>query len=584
MLICRHFPPVAAASLLATTGFAMTVATGAQPALPTSNSHPRPAVGRTLADAGLTRAAPAGVGLPATPAGAQARWLLGALARLPIPRAEIEAHFDAAFLAHASPAAINADIEGIAPVRLVSVSISRVDEVVFIVEAKGPKAPSPRLQVLLAVDTKGLICGLGVAPAPASGSAVPPTLIGGGCLAPASAKASLCYSPQAVRAAYGIAPLTARGLDGKGRTVAVVDIGQASRTPGTTNPYLDLAAYDRYFRLPAARLEIVTRFDPSASATAASDEEAGDVEIVHAIAPGADVRVVLVPAPPSSGLGRDIGGTWLPAWRYAIANADVVSFSGGGGEHCFTASEVAALHSVLEGAVARRVTVIASSGDMGPLSSYGCTAGSPMDGSHVRELIYPASDPLVLAVGGTSLSANPATGAYEGETVWAGGKLGTSTSFEMASGGGPSHLFARPSYQDGVAAIGTARAVPDVSADADGAKGLAGIVVTADGAETVGPAGGTSASAPIWAGLVAIVDQYAGQDLGLVNPVLYAIGKSAEYHEAFHDITQGNTTVRVGATWVVAGYKASPGWDMATGWGSPDASVLVPLLARNRDR
>ena len=572
MNITRRLTRAAAASLFGTAGLAIAAATAAHATAHTPNGYPRAAAS----------ASPARAVLPVTAAGAQARWLLGAVAHLPIPNSAIEAHFDIAFLAHASPATINSAIEGIAPVRFVSVSVSKADEVLFIVEAGGPGAPSPRLQVLLAVDSKGLISELGIASAPAAGSSVLPGLIGGGCLAPASAKAPLCYSPQAVRVAYGIAPLTARRLDGQGRSVVVINIGEASGTHGATNPYLDLADYDRYFHLPVAHLQVVARFDPSASPTAASDEEAGDIEVVHAIAPGAALRVVLVPAAPGSDIGRDIGATWLPAWRYAVAHADVVSLSAGGGESCFTAREVADLHSVLEEAAARQVTVVASSGDMGPLSSYGCTVGSPMDASHVRELIYPASDPLVLAVGGTSLSADPTSGAYKRETAWAGETLGSSPSFEMASGGGPSHLFARPSYQDGIG-TGPMRAVPDVSADADGTRGLAAIFVETGGEEAVGPAAGTSASAPMWAGLVAIADQYARRDLGFVNPALYAIGETARYHKAFHDVTKGITSVRVGAVWVT-GYKARPGWDMATGWGSPDASVLVPLLANKRDQ
>lgn len=125
----------------------------------------------------------------------------------------------------------------------------------------------------------------------------------------------------------------------------------------------------------------------------------------------------------------------------------------------------------------------------------------------------------------------------------------------MASGGGPSRLFVRPSYQDGVAGIGKQRAVPDVSADADGTRGLAVMAVTPGGLEVVSPGGGTSMSAPMWAGLVATADRYAGRDLGFVNPALYAIGESAQYDRTFHDVTQGSTTIdmremqRAATTW-----------------------------------
>ena len=199
----------------------------------------------------------------------------------------------------------------------------------------------------------------------------------------------------------------------------------------------------------------------------------------------------------------------------------------------------------------------------------------------MKEVNLPASDPLVLAVGGTQLRANAETGAYIGETAWGG----ANADYMGASGGGFSKLFARPGYQDGVPGIGPHRGVPDVAADADGDGGLALLAVmgtgtgpgTGDFADMRG-ASGTSAGAPFWAGVIALADQYAGRDLGFVNPAIYRIARSTQYHAAFHDITKGITTVDVPAH--VTGYRAGPGWDPATGWGTPKVSALVPLLAR----
>jgi subtilase family serine protease len=95
-------------------------------------------------------------------------------------------------------------------------------------------------------------------------------------------------------------------------------------------------------------------------------------------------------------------------------------------------------------------------------------------------------------------------------------------------------------------------------------------------------AGGTSASAPTWAALIALADQYAGHHLGFVNPAIYQIARGPGYHRAFHDITTGNNTAEFPLK-AIAGYRAGPGWDPVTGWGSPDAQVLVPLLARYAD-
>jgi subtilase family serine protease len=91
--------------------------------------------------------------------------------------------------------------------------------------------------------------------------------------------------------------------------------------------------------------------------------------------------------------------------------------------------------------------------------------------------------------------------------------------------------------------------------------------------------GGVSVAAPLWAAVIALADQYADRDLGFVNPALYRIGRSAYYHQAFHDVTTGTNTM-TSPTQTITGYQAAPGWDPVTGWGSPDAQVLVPLLAR----
>jgi subtilase family serine protease len=100
------------------------------------------------------------------------------------------------------------------------------------------------------------------------------------------------------------------------------------------------------------------------------------------------------------------------------------------------------------------------------------------------------------------------------------------------------------------------------------------------GAYALLPEGGTSAAAPLWAGLIALADQEAGHPLGVVNTAIYQIGSGPLYHKAFHDVTSGNNTVVANGV-TITGYQTGPGWDPVTGWGSPDAQVLVPLLARN---
>ena len=191
-----------------------------------------------------------------------------------------------------------------------------------------------------------------------------------------------------------------------------------------------------------------------------------------------------------------------------------------------------------------------------------------------------ASDPLVLSAGGTRLTASQATGAWVSETAWglASGNPGNAGGSFQGSGGGFSELFARPSYQAGVAGIGATRGVPDVSADASDRTGVA-VVFSNGGQHTVQSHGGTSSAAPIWAAMIALADQYAGRHLGFVNPAIYRIARGASYHRAFHDVTTGNNSVDFPPT-TITGYRAGPGWDPVTGWGSPDAQVLIPLLAR----
>jgi subtilase family serine protease len=153
----------------------------------------------------------------------------------------------------------------------------------------------------------------------------------------------------------------------------------------------------------------------------------------------------------------------------------------------------------------------------------------------------------------------------------------------QASGGGFSHLFRRPSYQNGVPGIGSTRGVLDVAADAPNPS-LPIVTSNPGGGYTISEHGGTSAGAPIWAGIIALADQDAGRQLGFVNPAIYQIAHSPQYHQAVHDITAGHTNRATFQHGTITGYRAGPGWDPVTGWGSPKAKVLVPLLARDASR
>ena len=366
-----------------------------------------------------------------------------------------------------------------------------------------------------------------------------------------------CYSPGQYQVAYGVAPLLHRGITGRGETVVMPELANKPG-PKYTDIRKDLAAFDKKFRLPAAKLKVTTTLAGASAPYVAGTEEVEDTEIVHAIAPGAALDVVLVPANATTSAANFTAAVTGLIHAAITQDAAVVSISGSHGEHLFTRAEVASIHAALQQARGCHVTVVASSGDTGVLSDN----GPPV------QVSLPASDPLVLGAGGTALAASVTTGAYHGEMAW--------NADTEASAGGYSALFGRPAYQNGLPRTSAMRGVPDVAADADASTAMA---LTFTGG-ILYPAQGTSAATPLWAAIIALADQDAGHHLGFINPALYTIARSPAYHHAFHDITTGDNSV-FWPTRAFTGYTAGPGWDPVTGWGSPNAHNLVPLLAHS---
>ncbi|HEY3943714.1 MAG TPA: S53 family peptidase [Solirubrobacteraceae bacterium] len=374
--------------------------------------------------------------------------------------------------------------------------------------------------------------------------------------APPGVKQPPCYSPRAYQVAYGVSPLLRRGINGQGETVVVPEIASS---PPSMDIRKDLATFDSTFGLPPAKLHVVNTFARSKTPYLADDEEVEDTEMVHAIAPGATLAVVLLPQDSNADSAKFFTTAATKLVRAGIAlHAAVISISASAGEHFFTRAEAAQMHAAMGSARDHRLTVVVSSGDLGAIS----------DGGPPKQVSLPASDPLVLAVGGTILDAARPGGTYLGEMAWNGGSDG--------SAGGYSSLFARPAYQDGVTRAAK-RGVPDVAANADSATAMA--LEYSD--HEFRAATGTSASTPLWAGVIALADQAAHRHLGFVNPTIYAIARTTAYHRAFHDVVTGDNSV-LWSTGVVVGYNSRPGWDPVTGLGSPDAQHLVPLLAGPR--
>ncbi|HET9968673.1 MAG TPA: S53 family peptidase, partial [Streptosporangiaceae bacterium] len=353
-------------------------------------------------------------------------------------------------------------------------------------------------------------------------TAGPPGAVPADCLA----LRSPCFRPQQFRTAYGIQPLLDRGITGRGQTVVLLEFPSSTTgAPAHTDVRQDLARFDSVFGLPAARLQVVNTLAHAASPWLAAGpvgtEEVMDTEIVHALAPDAAIREVLIPSSDTASPDT-VAAALAAAMRLGLAqHPAVMSLSIGAGEQCFTPAVTAQIDSVLQTAQRDRVTVVVGTGDSGAATT--ACPGPGAGSTQVKGVDFPASDPFVLAAGGTSLQASRTTGAYIGETAW---NVPPAAGGPAASGGGFSRLFSRPAYQDGIAGIGAARGLPDVSSDGDTHAGMA-LDFSEGGKDHFIGAGGGSAAPPLWAAVIALADQYAGRDLGFVNPALYQIARSA---------------------------------------------------------
>ena len=285
----------------------------------------------------------------------------------------------------------------------------------------------------------------------------------------------------------------------------------------------------------------------------------------------------------------------MNAVQYVVDHhlADVISMSLGAGEGAFKNGTAALqnLRKALMAAQANGVTVLASTGDNG-------SANVLKEPVKVQPLIpypsvgWPASDPLVTAVGGTyhctdpTITTSPAPIDSTDPPINCQSNPGQQEVGWIDGGGGYSILFSQPDYQNNLPAgssyVGSSvgapgpntnmRGVPDVAYQASGRTAPL-VYPGAFGWFTVG---GTSCSAPQWAGLVAIADQISGTDLGLINPGLYKIGSDAtRYANDFFDVTEGNNGLYAPT---IPGYSASQGWDAVTGLGTPNAANLAPDL------
>ena len=378
-----------------------------------------------------------------------------------------------------------------------------------------------------------------------------------------------CYTPLQYRKAYSLNPLYQAGITGKGRTIVIVD------SFGSPTIQHDLDVYSKQFGIASTHVQVVRwgdvpPFDPTnPDHTGWAGESTLDVEMAHAVAP--DAHLVLV----ETGVAETEGVTGLPemmdAEKYLVDHGvgDVITQSFGATENTFPGfgqgdfASIEDLRYAYKDAEAHDVTVLASSGDGG--------ATDPVeDGSAnypYQVNSWPSADPLVTSIGGTQLHLDEAGGRTAPDSVY---------NDYGASGGGPSHVFARPAYQNGVkSVVGDQRGTPDISMAAavdGGAWVYSSYDPTAVGWDVYG---GTSEASPLFAGVIALADQAAGHRVGDIHQAVYALGKGGAKLGGIVDVADGTDNTYDG----VPGYTAVKGYDMATGVGTLDAARFVPALA-----
>ena len=347
--------------------------------------------------------------------------------------------------------------------------------------------------------------------------------------------ASSTHDPNEVAQLYDY-PAT----DGTGQCIGIIELGGGFQLD-------DLNTYFSSLNITPPPQVISVSVDGGANSPSTPDSADGevmlDIEVAGAIAPAAKIVVYF-----ASNTDQGFLDAITTAVHDSANQPSVISISWGSAESNWTPQALTNFDEAFQAAAAMGVTVCVASGDNG--SSDGVNDGN----NHVD---FPASSSFVLGCGGTTLQASG--GQIVNETVWNDQPSGGAT------GGGVSDVFPLPAWQNGFGVPSPSgqtggRGVPDVSGDADPNTGYNILV---DGENAV--IGGTSAVAPLWAALVARLNQQIGKPVGFLNPLIYAQAVEAS---GFHDITQGNN----------GNFNAAQGWDPCTGLGTPDGAQLLAAL------
>ena len=357
------------------------------------------------------------------------------------------------------------------------------------------------------------------------------------------------YTPTKVAQLYNFPT----GVDGSGQVIGIIELGGGYRPS-------DLTAYFKQIGVTPPKVTAVSvdhgRNAPT-TAQSADDEVMLDIEVAASIAPGAKIVVYFG----AGATDRDFLDAISEAVHDNVNNPSVISISWGGPEASASKSFQTEFDQTLQSAAALGITVTVASGDNGAADE------GPNEWDSKTHADFPASSPHVLACGATSIQVSG--NRIAAESVWNQHAADTVDDSFGSSGGGISDFFHVPTYQakinlpKDISTGKVGRGVPDVSGDGDPASGY---LVRVDGQEF--PIGGTSAVAPLWAGLIALVNQKLGSRAGFINPLLYA------NPSALRDVIVGDN--KVGNADI--GYSAATGWDPCTGLGSPDGLKLLGVL------
>jgi subtilase family serine protease len=389
-----------------------------------------------------------------------------------------------------------------------------------------------------------------------------------------------CYTPQLYRNAYDLTPILNQGYTGKGQTIVIID------SFGSPTAYSDLQKFDKDYGLPdppsfqqLAPLGSAA-FDPNSSDQAGWAEETSlDIQWSHALAP--EANIVVLTSPVSETEGVQGLPEFLQLEKYALDHhlGKIISQSWAATENTLFTPEgqqvFDSFNNFYREADFLGVTIFGSSGDEG-------TANVDVNNNiyPFPTVNFPSSSPWITSIGGTSLYTD-ASGKYDHETVWNDGP-------SDATGGGISQKFAEPFYQYGLPKsvqklLHGKRGLPDISINADPNTPVPVYLGFLSQFNLGAPNGyylfgGTSEGSPAWAGITADLNQYLGHSVGFLNPIVYALSLSPYlYGKDFHDITVGDNS-QLTNTPPVPGYSATPGWDAATGLGTPIVASLFHTL------